>query len=52
MSDDVIMFCVVLQVVVLVMEKLYGENVVRTLSLKSKYNEQQVSYVMRQVRDN
>ena len=33
------------------LEKLYGENVARTLSLKNKYNEQQVCGVIKQVLD-
>ncbi len=36
--------------VVLVFEKLYGENVARSLSLKNKYNEYQVSSIIKQVR--
>lgn len=35
--------------VVLVLEKLYGENVVRSLSLKNKYNEQHVVSIVKQV---
>jgi len=37
--------------VVLVFEKLYGENVVRSISLKSKYNEHVVTAVIKQVLD-
>jgi len=36
--------------VVLVLEKLYGENVVRSLSLKNRYNEHTVTVVVKQVR--
>ena len=36
--------------VVLVFEKLYGENVVRSLSLKNRYNEHTVTVVVKQVR--
>ena len=35
--------------VVLVFEKLYGENVVRSLSLKNRYNEHTVSVIIKQV---
>ena len=35
--------------VTLVFDKLYGENVARSLSLKNKYNENQVSGIMKQV---
>ena len=35
--------------VILVLEKMYGENVARSLSLKNKYNEQQVSNIIKQV---
>lgn len=35
--------------VVLILEKLYGENVARSLSLKSKYNEHHVSSIIKQV---
>jgi len=35
--------------VVLVFEKLYGENVVRSLSLKNRYNEHTVTVVVKQV---
>jgi len=35
--------------VVLVFEKLYGENVVRSLSLKNRYNEQTVTVIIKQV---
>jgi len=37
--------------VVLVLEKMYGENVCRSLSLKNKYNEHQVSTIIKQVLD-
>ena len=37
---------------VLVLEKLYGENVARSLSLKNKYNEHQVSAIIKQVSQN
>ena len=33
----------------LVFEKLYGENIARSLSLKNKYNEYQVSSIIKQV---
>ena len=36
--------------VVLVFEKLYGENVVRSLSLKNRYNENTVTVIIKQVR--
>ena len=36
--------------VILVFEKLYGESVVRSLSLKNKYNEHVVTEVIKQVR--
>ena len=36
--------------VFLVFEKLYGENVARSLSLKHKYTEYQVSSIIKQVR--
>ena len=36
--------------VVLVFEKLYGENVARSLSLKNRYNEHQVTGIIKQVR--
>jgi len=36
--------------VVLVFEKLYGENVVRSLSLKHRYNENTVTVIIKQVR--
>jgi len=35
--------------VVLVFEKLYGENVVRSLSLKNRYNENTVTVIVKQV---
>ena len=35
--------------VVLVLERLYGENVVRSVSLKSKYDEHVVSSIIKQV---
>ena len=35
--------------VILVFEKLYGENVVRSLSLKNRYNEHTVTVVIKQV---
>lgn len=35
--------------VVLIMEKLYGENVARSLSLKNRYNEHQVAAILKQV---
>lgn len=35
--------------VVLVLEKLWGENVARSLSLKNKYNEHHVSAIIKQV---
>jgi len=35
--------------VILVFEKLYGENVVRSLSLKNRYNEHTVSVIIKQV---
>ena len=35
--------------VILVFEKLYGENVARSLSLKNKYSEHQVSSIIKQV---
>ena len=35
--------------VVLVLEKLYGENVVRSLSLKNRYNEHTVTVIIKQV---
>ena len=35
--------------VVLVFEKLFGENVARSLSLKNRYSEQQVSAIIKQV---
>jgi len=37
--------------VILVLEKLYGENVARSLSLKNRYNEHQVSGIIKQVLD-
>jgi serine/threonine protein kinase len=37
--------------VFLVLEKLYGENVARSLSLKNKYTEHQVSSIIKQVLD-
>lgn len=37
--------------VFLVFEKLYGENIVRSLSLKNKYNEQTVTDIIKQVLD-
>jgi len=37
--------------VILVLEKMYGENVARSLSLKNKYNEQTVSNIIKQVLD-
>ncbi|ELU05513.1 hypothetical protein CAPTEDRAFT_229047 [Capitella teleta] len=37
--------------VFLVSEKLYGENVARSMSLKNKYNEHQVSSIVKQVLD-
>jgi hypothetical protein len=37
-------------VVALVLEKLYGENVARSLSLKNKYNEYMVTSIVKQVR--
>lgn len=36
---------------VLILEKLYGENVARSLSLKNKYNEYQVTGIIKQVLD-
>jgi len=39
------------QCVVLVYEKLYGENVVRSISLKSKYDEHIVTSIIKQVTD-
>ena len=36
--------------VILVLEKMYGENVARSLSLKNKYNEHQVANIIKQVR--
>ena len=35
--------------IVMVFEKLYGENVARSLSLKNRYDEQDVSSIMKQV---
>ncbi len=35
--------------VILVLEKLYGENVARSVSLKNKYNEHLVSMIIKQV---
>ena len=35
--------------VVLVFERLYGENVVRSLSLKNRYNENTVTVIIKQV---
>ena len=35
--------------VILVFEKLYGESVVRSLSLKNKYNEYTVTEIIKQV---
>jgi len=35
--------------VFLVFEKLYGENVVRSLSLKNRYNENTVTVIIKQV---
>ena len=35
---------------VLILEKLYGENVARSLSLKNKYNEYQVTGIIKQVK--
>lgn len=37
------------EIVTLVYEKLYGEHVARSLSLKNKYNEQHVSSIIKQV---
>ena len=34
---------------ILILEKLYGQNVARSLSLKNKYNEYQVSAIIKQV---
>lgn len=35
--------------VILVLEKMYGENVARSLSLKNRYNEHHVASILKQV---